>query len=238
MDVNDIFKSKWSIPVAVGVAAFGAGLGSGYILGRKKMLKEIQDQVLTYNFVNNLSVIEPSDGESVEVLQPDILDEDETSQGWIDDEDEPEIEEIDDESKVTVVRNVFTPVEGDQWVWEDELEIRKDGREFYAIHHEEFMNNETDYDQETLTFYTGDDIMAGQDDQPIYDYAGIMGEPKWGHGSGDVDVAYVRNDRIHMEWEILRFNGYYQVQVLGQEIEAQYEAQDLKHSHHTRFRPE
>lgn len=130
--------------------------------------------------------------------------------------------------------NVFTVDDG-QWVMEEELSQRS--REApYVIHVDEFSNDEMDFRQETLTYYAGDDIMADSADTPIYDYQGLMGTLKFGHGSGDKNVVYIRNEAIRMEWEILRESGSFEQEVLGFAIEQAAAEQDLKHSSTLKFR--
>jgi hypothetical protein len=100
------------------------------------------------------------------------------------------------------------------------------------------MNNEMDYNQETLTYYKGDDIVADQSDTPIYNHSGLMGDLKFGHGSGDANVVYIRNDSIQMEWEVLLHEGSFEVEVVGLQVEREYEESDIKHAHERRFRPD
>ena len=128
----------------------------------------------------------------------------------------------------TVTVNVFSDHD-DDWDYEIELQNRTPNVP-YVIHQEEFIGDEMGFRQETLTYYAGDDIMADTDDTPIYDYRGLMGELLFGHGTNDRNVVYIRNEKIHMEWEILRHDTMFSQEVLGLEMER--EADDeLKHSH-------
>lgn len=125
--------------------------------------------------------------------------------------------------------NVFESRDDDgQWVWEDEIQVRQPHMP-YVIHYEEYINGEMGFKQETLTYYQGDDIMADPADTPIYDYAGLMGNLKFGHGSRDANVVYIRNEKIRMEWEVLLHTGLFSVEVLGQNMEEEIE-QELRHS--------
>lgn len=262
MNIHDILQKPWVIPTAVGAGAFGGGLGLGYILGRRNVLKEwsryleMKEAVdETNSYLDSLKEKASDDMEvldTVEVPQPEpdveeelvdveeIIDEVNSNVSeQIDynkvepeDEDEPEVE-------VTVVRNVFQSAPDDQWVYDDEIALREQNPgDPYVIHHDEFMNNEKDYSQETLTYYKGDDIVADQEDKPIYNYAGLMGSLKFGHGSGDPNVVYIRNDSIHMEWEVLLHESSFEVEVMGLVVEEQYEEADIKHANVRRFRPD
>lgn len=114
------------------------------------------------------------------------------------------------------------------WDYEEELSTRAKG-DPYVIHIEEYIADEMDFRQETLTFYAGDDIMVDSDDTPIYNYAGLMGELKFGHGSRDQNVVYIRNEVLHMEWEILLNPGMFAQEILGLEME-EADENELKHS--------
>jgi hypothetical protein len=126
--------------------------------------------------------------------------------------------------------NIFTNPEN---VWDQEAEIasRIDG-EPYVIHIDEYTENENGYRQETLTYYMGDDVVCDAADTPVYGYPGLMGDIKgnFGRGSGDKNVVYVRNDEHHMEWEILRHQSSFEVEVLGSQAEEQFAEKDLQHS--------
>jgi hypothetical protein len=129
---------------------------------------------------------------------------------------------------VTEVHNVFANND-DQWVYEDELAIRSADLP-YVIHKDEFVADEAGCDQRTVTYYEGDDIMANEEDIPMYDFNSMMGDLKWGHGSCDPNVVYIRNEKLEMEWEVLLHTGRFDVEVLGSDIEDAYASKDLKNS--------
>lgn len=135
----------------------------------------------------------------------------------------PEVEQF-----VPEVHSVFAEND-DQWVYEDELAIRTEHSP-YVIHKDEFVADEAGCDQRTVTYYQDDDIMADESDTPIYDFNGLMGDLKWGHGSGDPSVVYIRNEKLEMEWEVLLHTGSFAVEVLGSDIEDAYASKDLKNS--------
>jgi hypothetical protein len=137
----------------------------------------------------------------------------------------PKLEESDEEEPEVV--HIFAHNDRS---WDYDVEVATREREIpYVIHQEEFINDEMGFRQETLTYYAGDDIMSDTDDTPIYNYAGLMGELKFGHGSRDPNVVYIRNEVIHMEWEILLNPGMFSEEVLGLQMEKDAE-NDLRHS--------
>lgn len=146
--------------------------------------------------------------------------------------DEPQALTVDQPQELTVdidpvIINVFAHDDAN-WDYEHELSTRANG-EPYIIHEEEYISDEMDFRQETLTFYAGDDIMVDSDDTPIYNYTGLMGELKFGHGSRDPNVVYIRNEVLHMEWEILLNPGLFAQEILGLEMERADE-NELNHS--------
>ena len=147
-------------------------------------------------------------------------------------DEDPDIEDIPEPELET--RNVFENYI-EQWNWEDEL-LHREGNTLYTIHYNEFVNNESNYNQETLTYYAGDDILTDQLNTPIYDYQKMTGPITFGHGSNDKNVVFIRNELLHIEWEILKDEGKYQDESLIYEIEKNYEADDIKHSNNFKFR--
>lgn len=144
----------------------------------------------------------------------------EYSQGTIIPQETPEEENV---------VNVFAS-EDTEWDQEAEEASRQNSTEPYVISKDEFYSDELGYTQTTLTYYQGDDILVDQEDIPVYNYTATIGELKFGHGSQDANVFFVRNDKNKAEYEIIRDRGHYSVEVLGLEAEAQTERAQLKHS--------
>lgn len=145
-------------------------------------------------------------------------------------DDEEEIKEEDEEA----VRNVFAS-SGVDWDHDQEVANRTD-LEPYIIHQDEFMNDEMGFSQSTLTYYNGDDILADEQEVPVYNHPSVVGELKFGHGSNNPNTVYIRNMRMRTEHEILLFEGYFEREVLGQEAEVEIRSDELKHSHQQKFR--
>lgn len=256
-----------TIPLGIGIIAFNAGVGLGYFLWNRKVetydiatslklsfdqdeikrLKDIAERSghplvireerpdinvkpergpgpVRLKSFHDLEVVDHHDGAPTEVVVARVLAE------------TPKRVEVLEESEAeTVRRSVFASTDDD---WNYSLEIRnRSENEPYVIHKDEFYSNEKDYEQSTLTYYVGDDILVNQDDSPMYDHETQVGPLLFGHGSGDPNVVHVRNDKRKEEWEILRDPGLYSVEVLGLDIEHNTRVEDLKHSSRTgRFR--
>ena len=126
-----------------------------------------------------------------------------------------EVEEPVVESKV-IEKNIFD----DPAVYVDEEIMDKDNRDPsvpYIVDKDEFFTNEPEYQQVTLTYYEGDDILADERDRPQDDKS-IVGEnnlERFGVGSGDPNIVYVRNEVLELDFEICHSDGKYTELVLG-----------------------
>lgn len=128
-----------------------------------------------------------------------------------------------EETHVEIERtNVFTQSETDNR-WDQQAEearripLQQLG-EPYIIHHDEYMENEHSYEQVTLAYYAEDDVLADDRDQPIEEIEKTVGEgnlTRFGHGSKDNRMLYVRNDKLNMDFEIVKNDGSFAKEVLG-----------------------
>jgi hypothetical protein len=104
----------------------------------------------------------------------------------------------------------------DVWEWEKELDSRTQDAP-YVIHQEEFMKQEKGYLQVAYTYYAIDDVLADEDDHPVPHGDLIVGldNLKFGHGTDDDDVVFVRNDEQERDMEICRVQKSFEQEVLG-----------------------
>lgn len=114
------------------------------------------------------------------------------------------------------VRNVFEEQKvEDEWDYEVELRSRTEDRP-YIIHVDE--KAEKDYDEITLTYYAGDDVLCNSEDVIMDDQDRLVGLAhldKFGHGSNDPSIVYIRNDELTLDIEVIRSNGTYAEEVHG-----------------------
>lgn len=102
------------------------------------------------------------------------------------------------------------------------LEVRDRSEDFpYIISKEEFFENVPEHEQDTLTYYEGDGVLAETDDSVVLadDIDWMIGNynlPRFGHRSDDPNVLYVRNHVKGMDFEIVRHTGKYAVVVAGE----------------------
>lgn len=104
--------------------------------------------------------------------------------------------------------------------WDYSVELKqRDPRKPYVIHIDEWSENESDYTLVEYTWYEGDSVLADDNDIPIDfpdDKVGLDNlENRFGHGSGDANVVFIRNDVIESLYEINRSNGSYEQEVHG-----------------------
>lgn len=227
MDAKDILRKNAAYGVGVVV-----GLGACYIYDRLKKDKVVI--IPPEPEERRLQIVEEREHTGL-VLDRSAYEEltsiDYTAPEFIRQNDE--LIQLQDQVTESYRQNVFAKPDGD-WDYEAELSTRNPLNP-YILHRDEFMGNEMDYRQETMTYYAGDNVMVDPQDNPIYNYPDLMGELHFGHGSNDPNVVYIRNEGIHMEWEVLLSTGTYAYEVMGLAAEAEAE-DELRHSGPLKFR--
>ena len=223
--LGDILKNPWVTHLSAASVALGGGIGIGYALWGRKPKTEVfadpgpinfDDIVARANEANNRRIID-EEAYSSGIVAP------ETDAVVMDD---TIVVESPDQELVEV--NVFESVDQD-WDWEEELDKRDETKPF-VIHREEFYENLPNYYQIGLTYYTVDDILADPDDKQIPNHETVIGQPKFGHGSGDEDTVFVRNHSLRADYEIEKRNARYEEEILGIMFEEETSKSDLKHS--------
>lgn len=110
------------------------------------------------------------------------------------------------------VHNIF---EATDMVPQDEVDSR-DASKPYVITQEEFV--ESEYPADTLTYYAEDAVLADSQGMPFDNVDRLVGEAnlqRFGAGSGDPRIVYVRNEAIDQDWEIVLHDGSYAEIVAG-----------------------
>lgn len=126
----------------------------------------------------------------------------------------------------------MSPYEDDNWDQVAEEQDRGPDAP-YTIHLEEWHANETNFDQQDLRYFAGDNVLVDGQDVPIYNFETLVGKLEFGHGSGDPDLVFVRNEKARGEYQITRVHHSFQTEILGIEAEEDAEAEDIRHSRHT-----
>lgn len=231
--ISALLQKKWVATTGIGVLAFSGGVGVGYILGAKlwkRVAVEAMDIIEEGSEVlNNIidDTLGPDNGTVIE-LPVNKEDVNIPGDGLVVSADDFVENEPEDEPVLTQ-NNVFAGND-DEWDMAVESYNRLD-QNIYVIHRDEFWDNESEYHQQTLVYYAGDDILVDDTDSPIYSYPKIVGELKFGHGSGDANLVFIENTDMKSQYEVIRDSGHYSVEVLGLDDSGEYDnVGELKHS--------
>jgi hypothetical protein len=130
-------------------------------------------------------------------------------------------------------RNVFrdqeaVEVQGDGWDYETELARREGATGPYIIHEDE--RSELDFSETEFTYYDGDDVVCDAENRIISkpeDILGVDFRKRFGHGSNDPNVVFIRNGMVGADIEVSRMPGmHYAVEVQGMDGPEQDEYDD------------
>jgi len=134
-----------------------------------------------------------------------------------DEEDDDEEDEEDEEDEGSV--NVFIEDADNKDDFDIEEEMRSRTPEHpYVINEMEFLQAEPEFSQTSITYYEGDGTLADERDQEIPFVEPVVGQEnlqRFGHGSGDSRVVYIRNERLSSDFEVVKSDGKYAHEVLG-----------------------
>lgn len=104
------------------------------------------------------------------------------------------------------------------WDYIAEEQKRGDGTTPYIISQAEFLENEPENTQDQLTYFVQDDTLADSQGEVLPEEI-FVGENnlQFGHGSGDVNLVYIRNPERGSDFEVIRSDGSFAHEVLGLE---------------------
>lgn len=103
------------------------------------------------------------------------------------------------------------------WSYPQEMENRTEEQP-YVIHQDEYTAATKGYSRVTYTYYEPDGVLVDEaDERPVPHGDLVVGQEnlKFGHGTDDADVVFVRNDRLEIDIEICRSSKSYEEEVLG-----------------------
>jgi len=227
---------------AASAVSLGVGSVSGYFLAKRKLGRQF-DERLEQELQQMKAFYQTINKPSPEFLAEQLLDEEDLQPKHQYDTTSDEVPQevleriadnmaaaqaqVDAEAKPITEHNAFEDP-APAWVQADEELERRNGVP-YIISHDEFYNNEWEFEEGQLTYYEGDDTLTDSRDEPIPQQYATVGEltlEKFGHGSNDPNIVYVCNEKMEMIFEICRSNKSYAVDVLGYEDKET----ELKHS--------
>lgn len=241
--LSNLINHPKRVHVAVGIVSFGVGVGVGLLLGRKNKSR-ITHIIPPVKFDHEEmgKFIEKEEKRlGIDHIETPEIEEEKVDAGAQfvaerlgESEVTVSIAESDEDPEEVVVRRTIFATDDDDWDYAVELKGRTE-KAPYVIHKDEFYAEESGYTQITLTYYAGDNIMSDEDDTPVYNHETVVGPMKFGHGSGDPKIFYIRNDSRKAEYEIVHDEGLYSVEVLGLQIEDNARTQNIRHSHTPKF---
>lgn len=122
------------------------------------------------------------------------------------------------------------------WDFAREQESRVEGKP-HVIHKTEFdEGEEAGREHVSYTYFSGDDVLTDERDAPIDnmdELVGLENLDRFGHGSEDPNIVYVRNESLGLDMEICRSEGEFAKEVAGVDPDPE----DLMHSSQRRHRP-
>ena len=118
--------------------------------------------------------------------------------------------------------NVFEQTAADRytgWNYEKEMAYRQTLPAGYPfVIHEDERHEATDYAETQLTWYAGDDILCDDDDRAlpnVDELIGLENLERFGDGTDDDNVMFIRNDRLEVIMEVNRSPNSYTEEVHG-----------------------
>jgi hypothetical protein len=88
----------------------------------------------------------------------------------------------------------------------------------YVITNEEFAEDMTHFDKLTIYYYEDDQTLADENEEIIQDVSSTVGDEaldKFGDGSDDPEIVYVRNEKMEIDYEVIRLSKSYKETVGG-----------------------
>jgi len=210
--------------IAVGALAGGIGGVAAYFIGKRFLeakydeiaKAEIEEAKRFYSALNKKDEFSTPEKAVSALIDVDAVGEAASALlSYQGDEDDENDEDVPAENTV----NVFLQSAADE-NFDLEAEMKNRSPEVaYVISEEEYMANEPEHEQMAITYYAGDGVLANDKDLEIPAINHVVGPDylKFGHGSGDSRVVFIRNERINTDFEILKSDGKYAHEVLGLE---------------------
>lgn len=226
------------LPTGIGVAGVALGFGGGFLTAQLRWKRKYEEVAEGYQDLQ-VKVLKLGDQLKTRSLQLEAFSLKLDSMAAVEEQaraaGHPSVEEV--VTPTAEVVSIFPNVDVQAWDQEKENKEREkhQGRP-YVISVAEYQENELGLTQHTYTWYEGDGVLSDEEDVPVYNYTNVVGELKFGYGSGDPSIVYVRNERGKREYEIIKDSGHFAVVVQGLEIEDQHAQADLKHANVRRMR--
>lgn len=222
------------------VASAALGGAAGYVVSTKILEKKFQER-LTAEMQDAKSYYQDlystptfvQDNYTVEVKVPDAEEDDPVPSdlvakaiGALRDYQGEDHEEKEEKGRIhrepVIINNIFTNATPPGEEVLGALLADRDPSAPYIITKEEFLQNEPDFEQAQFTYWEGDGILVDDREEmdPIQNTDMVAGDDnllRFGYGSGDENVLYVRNETLDppIDLHITRSSGKYSVEVMA-----------------------
>lgn len=119
-----------------------------------------------------------------------------------------------------IQNNIFVngqPLNPDEFDMDAELEYRKTNV-CYVLSEDEYVTNDEDFEQTTLTYFVHDNVLIDEDEKIIDDVdetVGLVNLERFGHGTDDADTVFIANEARQMAYEVARSEQRYEEDYLG-----------------------
>lgn len=216
----DLSRNVWGL-VAFGTMAVLTGAVIGYALGVKrttlkyeKILEEQVREAKEYYaklYKGDEFSTPESAARSLGVEVPDPVPDEVTAA----------MAEYSGEPPAEVNVNLNVNVFGGASDWDQQQEESKRNAhplDPYVVSKDEFNANDPGYNQISVTYFAEDDTLIDDKNEVIPDVENTVGADnlnRFGHGSGDNRVVYIRNDTLEVDFEVVKSEGSYTKEVLG-----------------------
>jgi hypothetical protein len=105
-----------------------------------------------------------------------------------------------------------------QKISQDYYNHNRDNVKPYVITTEEFAEDMNHFDKLTIYYYEDDQTLADENEEMIEDVASVVGDEalnEFGRGSDDPEIVYVRNEKMEIDYEVIRLSKSYKDTVGG-----------------------
>jgi hypothetical protein len=111
-------------------------------------------------------------------------------------------------SEIIESENVFEKLSTEEWDYEAEVASRSPDVP-YVIHQDEYSDQ--GFTGVTLTYYEADNILVDDDNKPVDNKERLVGNAlaRFGHGSRNPHIVYVRNETLSIDVEVVKDSGSY-----------------------------
>lgn len=192
---------------AISVASFALGGGTAYIYTKRKYEAILEQELIDFKqeySVRMAATVEARANEEAKNIAEVIIARESYSAPSVDTENGESVTA--DDIKTAIESNVFADNANfiPEWDQEAEEDSRRNGVPF-IISKAEYYEGELGFTQMHLSYYEDDDVLTDDEDTPVPDIDGIAGQDnlqKFGYGSGDPRVLYIRNEAQQVDFEV------------------------------------